>query len=191
VHLGFGERNAHLRFAERNGHSHLVERNVNSHFAERNAHLLKECAFALAKRNVAYPWHFGTDPDPGILFCLLIEGFGSVTLTNRSGSRRSKNIRILRIRIRIRNTGERNYFAWIIHTHMNITEQWTDILITFKEMTVWWRLWIMTHNKCIWLNANCKASQINSAIIGFSYQRVQIQCPWAQKAVSNMWRPTF
>ncbi len=38
-------------------------------------------------------------------FCLMIEGTGSMTLTNGSGSRRPKNIRIRRIRIRIRNTG--------------------------------------------------------------------------------------
>jgi hypothetical protein len=42
-------------------------------------------------------------------FCLMIEGSGSIPLTNgsRSGSRRPKNIRIRRIRIR--NTGKPQY----------------------------------------------------------------------------------
>jgi hypothetical protein len=34
----------------------------------------------------------------------MIEGSGSIPLSNRSGSRRHKNIRVRRIRIRIRNT---------------------------------------------------------------------------------------
>ncbi len=37
-------------------------------------------------------------------FCLMIEGSGSVSLTNGSGSGRPKDIWILWIRIRIRNT---------------------------------------------------------------------------------------
>jgi hypothetical protein len=52
-------------------------------------------------------------------FCLMIEGSrsesgagsGSISLTNGSGSKRPKNtwIRWIRIRIRIRNTGEKEY----------------------------------------------------------------------------------
>jgi hypothetical protein len=38
----------------------------------------------------------------------MIEGSGSIPLTNRSGSRRPKNLWIRGIRIRIRNTGPRH-----------------------------------------------------------------------------------
>ncbi len=48
-------------------------------------------------------------------FCLVIEGSGSIPLTNRSGSGRPKNIRIrrIRIRIRIRNTDKKCRYYWI------------------------------------------------------------------------------
>ncbi len=60
--------------------------------------------FGTIKGSVVGPWHFGTDLDavPRI--------HTSVTLSSESrcGSGRPKDIRILRIRMRIRNTGKKS-----------------------------------------------------------------------------------
>ncbi len=47
-------------------------------------------------------------------FCMMIEGSGSITLTNGYGSRRPKNMWIRWIQIRIRNTDANNFFAFYI-----------------------------------------------------------------------------
>ncbi len=45
-------------------------------------------------RNQGFPYYF----------CIMVEGSGSIPLTNGSGSRRPKNMRIRRIQIQIRST---------------------------------------------------------------------------------------
>jgi hypothetical protein len=89
-----------------------------------------------------------------LLFCLMIEesGSGSIRLTNGSGSRRPKNIRILQIRIWIRNT------AWFCQ----LPSIRNSVCQAIKTSCYCSHIWLLTHVRSV----QCRRVYVAPYMIG-------------------------
>ncbi len=129
--------------------------------------------------SVPDPWHFGNGTDPDfLLFCLLIEGSGSVPLTNRSGCPKThdtygtmdqemkkdkhRSLAVLRIRIRcffdpgfnpyFRELPKQQFFGVKI---LKLFVNWLNIFSApvqkLRWFTILWK-WIVKKNLKLVLN---------------------------------------